>query len=161
MALDAVAISAIVSELQALVGARIDKIHQPERDEIVIGIRTRGASDRPLAKVDELETQALAKWQRKEDELQQALQETQRRLSELQRQKSGAERRLLSPEQQEEIVKFRKTQADTRRQLKDVRKELTADIDALGTRLKCLNIALVPALVVLFGLLRGWRRRRG
>ena len=129
--------------------------------EELIGIRTRGASDRPFAKVDELETQALAKWQRKEDELQQALQETQRRLSELQRQKSGAERRLLSPEQQEEIVKFRKTQADTRRQLKDVRKELTADIDALGTRLKCLNIALVPALVVLFGLLRGWRRRRG
>ena len=41
MALDAVAISAIIAELQALVGARIDKIHQPERDEIVIGIRTR------------------------------------------------------------------------------------------------------------------------
>ena len=41
MALDAVAISAITSELKALEGGRIDKIHQPERDEIVIGIRTR------------------------------------------------------------------------------------------------------------------------
>lgn len=40
MALDAVAIRAIVDELQCLVGGRIDKIHQPERDEIVIHIRT-------------------------------------------------------------------------------------------------------------------------
>lgn len=41
MALDAVAISAIVAELKTLSGSRIDKIHQPERDEIVLGIRTR------------------------------------------------------------------------------------------------------------------------
>lgn len=40
MALDAVAISALTGELQCLVGGRIDKIHQPERDEIVIHIRT-------------------------------------------------------------------------------------------------------------------------
>ena len=129
--------------------------------EELIGIRTRGASDRPFAKVDALETQALAKWQTKQEELQKALQDTQQRLAELERQKSGAERSLLSPEQQEEIARFRKMQVDTRRQLKNVRKELTAGIDALGLRLKCINIALVPALVVLFGLLRGWRRRRG
>ena len=129
--------------------------------EELIGIRTRGASDRPFTKVDELETRALAKWQSKQDELQKALQDTQQRLAELERQKSGAERRLLSREQQEEIARFRKMQVDTRRQLKNVRKELTSDIDALGLRLKCVNIAFVPALVVLFGLLRGWRRRRG
>ena len=129
--------------------------------EELIGIRTRGASDRPFAKVNALETKALAKWQSKERELQQALQETQQRLVDLERQKSGAERSLVSREQQEEILRFRKTQADTRRQLKNVRKELTSDIDALGLRLKCLNIALVPGLVVVFGLLRGWRRRRG
>lgn len=40
MALDAVAIRALVEELQVLVGGRIDKIHQPERDEIVIHVRT-------------------------------------------------------------------------------------------------------------------------
>ena len=128
--------------------------------EELIGIRTRGASDRPFAKVDALETQALAKWQSKERELQDALQETRQRLAELERQKSGSERSLVSREQQEEIARFRRTQADTSRQLKNVRKELTAGIDALGLKLKCINIALVPALVVLFGLLRGWRRRR-
>ena len=32
------------------------------------------------------------------------------------------------------------------------RKELTADIDSLGLRLKCINIVLVPVIVILFGL---------
>lgn len=41
MALDAVAIRAITEELQCLQGGRIDKISQPERDEIVIHVRTR------------------------------------------------------------------------------------------------------------------------
>lgn len=40
MALDAVAIKALVNELQCLVNGRIDKVHQPERDEIVIHVRT-------------------------------------------------------------------------------------------------------------------------
>ena len=40
MALDAVAISALTKELQCLNGGRIDKIHQPEKDEIVIHVRT-------------------------------------------------------------------------------------------------------------------------
>lgn len=40
MALDAVAIKALVAELQCLVNGRIDKVHQPERDEIVIHVRT-------------------------------------------------------------------------------------------------------------------------
>lgn len=40
MALDAVAVKAVVSELQCLVGGRIDKVHQPERDEIIISVRT-------------------------------------------------------------------------------------------------------------------------
>ncbi len=41
MALDAVAIRAVTEELRCLEGGRIDKIAQPERDEIVIHVRTR------------------------------------------------------------------------------------------------------------------------
>ena len=127
----------------------------------LIGVRTRGASNRPFTVVDRLEAEAMAKWQKKEAELQSRLAEAQRRISELQSQKSGSERMLLSREQQQEIVKFRKAQAETRRELKGVRKELTADIDSLGARLKGINIALMPVLVVLFGLFRGFLRKRG
>ena len=67
---------------------------------------------------------------------------------------------MLSKEQHDELVKLRKAQADTSKQLKNVRKELTADIDSLGLRLKTVNIVLMPVVVVLFGLLRGFFRRR-
>ena len=48
MALDAVAVKAVVSELQCLVGGRVDKVHQPERDEIIISVRTIDTSYRLL-----------------------------------------------------------------------------------------------------------------
>ena len=128
--------------------------------EELIGVRSRGASDRPFTVVNELEAEATKKWQAREAAFQEELQKTQQRLSALQREKKGGERFILSKEQQEEIVKLRKAQADTRKQLKNVRKELTADIDSLGLRLKVVNIALVPVLVVVFGLLRGYLRRK-
>ena len=68
---------------------------------------------------------------------------------------------ILSREQQEEIVSIRKKQAETRRQLKNVRKELTGDIDRLGIVLKTLNIVGMPVLLILFAIFRGLKRRRG
>lgn len=45
MALDALAIRSLVSELsETITGGRIDKVYQPEKDEIIIHIRTIGAN---------------------------------------------------------------------------------------------------------------------
>ena len=128
--------------------------------EELIGVRSRGTTDRPFTVVNELEAKAMRQWQRKAADFEAELQMTQQRLQALQKQKSGDERFILSQEQQDEILKLRKAQADTRKQLKNVRKELTADIDSLGLTLKVVNIGLIPALVVLFGLLRGLKRRK-
>ena len=49
--------------------------------------------------------------------------------------------RLLT-EQEEQIREFRAEQVETRRKLREVKRELRAEIDALGTRLKLLNIFL-------------------
>jgi ABC-type uncharacterized transport system involved in gliding motility auxiliary subunit len=135
-------------------------IEQYAGREELIGVRSRGRSNRPFVKVDELEAKAMARWQQEQMRLEAALQETQQRLMALQKEKSGNERMILSREQQEEIVRFRKTQADTRRQLKNVRKELTSGIDSLGVFLKVVNILAVPLLIVAFGIFRGIRRRR-
>ena len=135
-------------------------IEQFAGNEDLIGVRSRGASDRPFTKVNELEAEAMRKWQQKEADLQAELEATQQRLQALQKQKSGSERMILSKEQQDEIVRFRKKQADTRRELKNVRKELTSGIDSLGLFLKAVNIGLMPLVVVLFGLGRGWMRKR-
>lgn len=134
-------------------------IEQYAGREELIGVRSRGPSNRPFAKVDALEAKAMARWQAEQTKLEAELEETQQRLMALQKQKSGSDRLILSKEQQEEIAQFRKKQADTRRQLKNVRKELTGEIDSLGLLLKVLNIVCVPLLVVVFGVVRGLRRK--
>ena len=45
MALDGITISALCYELnKKLSGGRIDKIHQPERDELIVSVRTFGGA---------------------------------------------------------------------------------------------------------------------
>ena len=135
-------------------------IEQYAGREELIGVRSRGKSNRPFVKVDELEAKAMAKWQAKQMAFEEELQATRQRLMALQKEKTGNERMILSREQQEEIAKLRKAQADTSRQLKNVRKELTSGIDSLGVFLKALNILAVPLFIVAFGIFRGIRRRR-
>jgi len=126
----------------------------------LIGVRSRGNFNRPFTKVDRLEAAAMKKWQAEEERLQQKLNETQQRLNELQQKKQGSERMILSREQQEEIAQFRKLQADTSKQLKSVRKNLNRDIEQLGLQLKVANIALIPLLVICFGIARGLQRKK-
>ena len=49
---------------------------------------------------------------------------------------------------------------EIRRELRQVQHDLKRDIDRLGTRLKWINIALVPVAVLVFALLYSVRRRR-
>lgn len=128
--------------------------------EELIGVRSRGHFNRPFTKVDELEAKAMKQWQAEEERLQTALQETQQRLQALQQQKSGNQRMILSPEQQKEMELFRKQQADTRVQLKNVRKNLNREIETLGRTVKVVNIGLIPLLVIAFGIFRGVRRKK-
>ena len=45
MPLDALCLSGLVQELNtALTGAKIDKIHQPGRDEVIFALRTPGGN---------------------------------------------------------------------------------------------------------------------
>lgn len=44
MALDGAFLSAVKNELDILIGGRIDKIHQPSRDEVIIAFRTHGSN---------------------------------------------------------------------------------------------------------------------
>jgi len=128
--------------------------------EELIGVRSRGEFSRPFTKVDQLEAKAMKQWQEEEERLETALQETQQRLQELQKQKSGNQRLILSQEQQNELEIFRKQQADTRNQLKHVRKNLNREIETLGRTIKVVNIGLIPLLVIVFGIFRGITRKK-
>jgi len=110
--------------------------------------------------VDELEFEALMRWSETEKALQAKLDETRARLTSLQNQKQASQRLILSPEQEQAIARFQEEERKTNRQLKDLRRNLNADIENLGVRVKAVNLALMPALIVAASLARGLMRRR-
>ncbi|OOG54484.1 Gldg family protein [Rhodanobacter sp. C03] len=125
----------------------------------LLSIRGRSTSQRPFTRVDALRNVADQKFLQKEHELELELAETRRRLDELQSSR-GNHGSTVTAEQRQEIEQFRQRQLAINKELRDVQHQLNAEIDALGLRVKVINIVLVPALVVLLGLLYGWRRSR-
>jgi ABC-type uncharacterized transport system involved in gliding motility auxiliary subunit len=126
----------------------------------LLSIRGRTTSQRPFTRVEALRNVADQKFLQKEQELERELAETRQRLEELQPGKAGSHAGSVSAEQRQEIEQIRQRQLAINKELRDVQHQLNAEIDALGVRLKMINIVLMPALVALLGLLYGWRRTR-
>ncbi len=118
----------------------------------LLSIRARSTSQRPFTRVQALRNVADQKFLQKEQELEKELADTRHRLEELQPAK-GANRSTITPEQRREIEQFRQRQLEINKELREVQHRLNAEIDALGLRVKVINIVLVPAL-------RHSRRRR-
>ena len=118
----------------------------------LISIRSRGKFERPFTKVLELERQAQERWLSKEKELTERAEATNRKLRELEQQKDASQRLIISPEQEREIRKFKDERRKINKELKEVRKNLRADIETLGTKLKGVNIFLMPFFVSIAGI---------
>jgi ABC-type uncharacterized transport system involved in gliding motility auxiliary subunit len=126
-------------------------VEQMSGDDNLIAVRSRASLNRPFTVVKEMEAKAQESYRSKIKQLDDSLQETQTRLNELQRTKDKSQRSILSPEQQAEIAKFKKQEADAKRELRAVRKNLRSDIDSLESRVKWINIAGMPIVVALGG----------
>jgi ABC-type uncharacterized transport system involved in gliding motility auxiliary subunit len=137
----------------------LNMAEQLSGNSALIGLRGRGKFDHPFDRVLAMEQAAQEQWQEQEQKLQQKLVEAQQRLNELQSAKSQDQQLVLSPEQKAELEKFRQQRFETQKQLKEVRKNLRHSIEQLGLRLKIVNMAAVPLLVAVFGIVFGWRRR--
>lgn len=107
--------------------------------DALISVRSRGRSARPFVVVEDLQRQAENRFREKEEVLQNRLAETE------------AQQAALQGYMQEKLR--------IRKELREVRYQLNADIEALGRTLKFLNIALVPLLLTL-GVLVLWFWRR-
>jgi ABC-type uncharacterized transport system involved in gliding motility auxiliary subunit len=129
----------------------------------LITVRTRPSSARPFTTVEALKRQADDRFRSKEQELQAQLSETEQRLTQLQSSRNDQGSTLLTPEQSAELQRFQDEKLRIRKELRQVRRQLDADIQALGSRLKFINIAGVPLLVTLvaigFAVLRARRRK--
>jgi ABC-type uncharacterized transport system involved in gliding motility auxiliary subunit len=129
--------------------------------DALISVRSRGRFSRPFEVVTALQREAESSFREKEEVLQQRLAETDQKLAELQTNTDPEKTLELTPEQQTTVQQFMQEKVRLRKELREVRFQLNADIEDLGRKLKLLNIVLVPALLTLLVLgLWWWRRRR-
>jgi len=127
----------------------------------LIGIRTRASTTRPFDRVEALKLSAEARFRDTEERLQAELEETERTLTQMQSLRQDGELTVLTPEQEDEVQRFVDRKLQIRSELRQVQHDLSRDIEALGMRLKFINIVLVPILIVIFALVfRHIRRRR-
>lgn len=123
-------------------------------------IRCRGTFTRPFTRVLALQAEAQSKWMEQEQALEEKLQASQSRIQELQRQKDDKQRFILSPEQSRELERMRAEGLKFKQELKQVRRNLREDIEALGMKIKIINILAVPGLVALGGIALALARGR-
>ncbi|MDB2483363.1 Gldg family protein [Gammaproteobacteria bacterium] len=129
----------------------------------LVSIRSRGRYSRPFERVVKLQREADDRLRTEEAALLARLAETEEQLAALNTGEGGQLLGQLTPEIQTEIDRFNAELLDTRRSLRDVQFQLTADIEALGSNLKWFNTAAIPMLltvIALFMSLTRARRRR-
>ena len=116
-------------------------------------LRSRTSSFRPLTVVRQMETEAQKQYFGKIKAMEDDVQQTTEKMQKLQKPTGDAKSaQILTAEQQGELDRFKKRLLETRRELKVLRKDLRQDAEALQFWTKVANIAVVPALVALFGI---------
>lgn len=125
----------------------------------LVAVRTRVTASRPFRRVEAIRRGAEQRFQQEERRLQQQLAELEEKLQRLQPDPPEDGSRPLSAQQQAELQRYQQQKVQMRKALREVQHQLNADIDALGHRLKAINILAMPALVLLLTLLWSWRRR--
>jgi len=136
-------------------------VEQLASGDDLMSLRSRASSFRPLTVVRQMEADAQKQYFGKIKELEEELQQTTEKMQALQKQSGGAKSaQIMSPEQQAELDRFKKRVIETRQVLKELRKTLRQDAEALQFWTKVVNIALMPVLVILLGIGVAVMRRR-
>ena len=126
----------------------------------LVSIRSRGRYSRPFERVVKLQREADDRLRTEEAALLARLAETEEQLAALNTGEGGQLLGQLTPEIQTEIDRFNAELLDTRRSLRDVQFQLTADIEALGSNLKWFNTAAIPMLLTVLALFMSLTRAR-
>lgn len=132
-------------------------------DNRLIRVRSRAAMRRPFKKVHDMRAQAEEKYSSEIENLEKKLEATQEKLNELQSERGDSpegQQFVLTSEQQAELENFRKQEKETNKELKDTRRNLRRAIVALETKLKWLNIAAMPAIITIGGILIALIKRK-
>jgi ABC-type uncharacterized transport system involved in gliding motility auxiliary subunit len=126
----------------------------------LISIRGRAPYSRPFERVEALRRAADARFRSTEQQLETQLQQTEEQLTKLQSAQPGGDA-ILSPEAAATIDRFQEDKLRIRKELRKTKAELELDIKALGTSMKLINVLLMPAIIIVIGMLAWyWGKRR-
>ena len=125
--------------------------------DALIGLRSRGDTNRPFTVIARMQSDAEAAYRQTQQNLQKHLEEVEKQLRTL---RSGGETgdgkakpdAVITPEQRAAIDAARTDIVQTRQRLRAVQLELNRDISHLETKLRVLNIVLVPALLTILAI---------
>jgi ABC-type uncharacterized transport system involved in gliding motility auxiliary subunit len=126
----------------------------------LMSVRGRATFTRPFERVEALRRVADDRFHAKEQELETQLRETEDKLETLQSKRSDKSAIILTPEQEKELDHFQDEKVSIRKQLRQVRAGLDAEIKDLGVELKVINIVIMPALFAMIVLVIAVNRRR-
>ena len=114
----------------------------------LIGLRGRGSSNRPFLVIEDLQKKAELSFREKQISLQNELQGTEDKLKEIQSNQLDSSESKTS-EQNKAIEEFQRKILSIRKQLRDVQRQLNADIERLENNIKILNIWTMPLIVII------------
>ncbi|MDG1890556.1 MAG: Gldg family protein [Verrucomicrobiota bacterium] len=140
-------------------------VEQMAGDSRLISVRGRATMNRPFTKIRDMEIVAAKAYQERINQLEEKKREAEQKINDIQRTRQDAgqtqgQRFVLTPEQQTELVKLRENNKQVTKDLKEMRRNLRKDIDALQNRLKWINIAGMPFLVTLGGIIIAMVKRK-
>ena len=125
----------------------------------LISLRARERGDRPFVVVDNLRREADRHFLAEQQRLKATIKDTEQRLTALQTHTASGEQ--SSAEERDEAAKFRADLLQSRKALREVQRNLRRNIDQLATRVRFVNVALMPILVAFAALgLAIFRHRR-
>ncbi|HYZ24867.1 MAG TPA: Gldg family protein [Rhodopila sp.] len=131
--------------------------------DALIGLRSRGDTNRPFTLVAEMQSEAEARFRQTQQALQQHLDDVEKQLRTLRSGGSGENAKgdaVLTADQRAAIESARQDVLETRRKLRAVQFELNHDIATLQTEMRVFTIVLVPALLTIVAIVMGVLQRR-
>jgi ABC-type uncharacterized transport system involved in gliding motility auxiliary subunit len=126
----------------------------------LIGLRSRGLSNRPFMKLQEIQRAAEDRYRDREQALAKQLEEVQTKLEDLQTKEQAGGAVVLTPKQREAIETFRAEMIKIRRQLREVQLRLREDIDTLDAWTRVINIGVMPIVVAVIAIALAMVRRQ-
>jgi len=134
----------------------LNAVDQLSGDTNIMNIRTRTRTKYQFQKFEDIINSTKRKYRKKTSELQGKLKRTENYIKTLESENSNE---AVNLEKLNAIQKFKKEAKKTRKELKQLRVQLRENVVSIKMWLKLLNIALIPIILSILGIIIGLKRK--